>query len=73
MRNCGRTLKNGTKGLPKIKLYKDEQGKPKGDALITYFKPESVDLCVRLLDDSAFRYNQSGTIRVQPVCFDRFH
>ena len=56
-------------GLPKIKLYKDEQGNPKGDALITYFKPESVDLCVRLLDDSAFRYNQTGTIRVQPVRF----
>lgn len=39
----------------RIKMYKDEHGNFKGDALVMYFKPESVNLAVQLLDDSQFR------------------
>ena len=39
----------------RIKMYKDDEGNFKGDALVMYFKPESVNLAVQLLDDSQFR------------------
>ncbi|KAK0551746.1 hypothetical protein OC861_002212 [Tilletia horrida] len=40
----------------RIKLYKDPAtGVFTGDALITYFKPESVELAVNLLDESCLR------------------
>lgn len=55
-------------GEPKIKLYKDESGTLKGDALITFFKEESVPLAINLLDDAEFRLGDSSTkIRVQQV------
>lgn len=45
-----------TKGGPRIKIYMDPtSSKPKGDALITYFKPESVALAINLLDESEIR------------------
>jgi HIV Tat-specific factor 1 len=37
-------------GLPKIKIYTNEQCEPKGDALVTYVKEESVDLAIQMLD-----------------------
>jgi len=54
-------------GEPKIKLYTDDNGKLKGDARITYLKPESVGLAMQLLDESQIR---SGfTIKVQKAQF----
>ncbi|PFH59016.1 hypothetical protein XA68_12921 [Ophiocordyceps unilateralis] len=54
---------------PRIKLYKDESGSFKGDALVVFFKPESVRMAIMLLDDTDFRYTASGKgegrIRVQ--------
>lgn len=50
----------------KIKLYKDEDGSLKGEALITYFKPESVELAISILDGSDFRYKRP--IKVTEVC-----
>ncbi|KAF2430541.1 putative nuclear mRNA splicing factor-associated protein [Tothia fuscella] len=47
-------------GKPRIKLYEDESGKPKGDALIIYFRPESVNLAIQMLDDSDFRLGEKG-------------
>lgn len=41
-----------------IKLYKEEDGSLKGEALITYFKPESVPLALTVLDGSDFRYKR---------------
>ena len=52
---------------PRVKLYNDELGRFKGDALIVYFRAESVELAVQMLDDSDFRFGVSssaGRIRV---------
>ncbi|KAG6033200.1 hypothetical protein E4U41_006969 [Claviceps citrina] len=48
-------------GAPRIKLYSDESGQFKGDALIVFFKPQSVDMAIMLLDDTDFRVTPSGT------------
>ncbi|PKI83294.1 hypothetical protein MVES_002791 [Malassezia vespertilionis] len=43
-------------GEPRVKLYHDSQtGAFKGEALVVYFKPESVELAIQLLDDSYLR------------------
>ncbi|ATY61972.1 nuclear mRNA splicing factor-associated protein, putative [Cordyceps militaris CM01] len=56
-------------GAPRIKLYNDADGNFKGDALIVFFKPQSVEMAIMLLDDTDFRLTASGTregrIRVQ--------
>ncbi|KAK3076008.1 hypothetical protein LTR53_000185 [Teratosphaeriaceae sp. CCFEE 6253] len=52
---------------PRIKLYTDEHGKFKGEALIVYFRPESVQLAVNMLDESDFRFGtklDTGPMRV---------
>ncbi|KAG5928498.1 hypothetical protein E4U42_000570 [Claviceps africana] len=48
-------------GAPRIKLYSDEAGNFKGDALIVFFKPQSVEMAIMLLDDTDFRITSSGT------------
>lgn len=45
---------------PRIKLYTDEDGNPKGDALIVYFRPESVQLAIQMMDDTDFRWGEKG-------------
>lgn len=45
---------------PRIKLYSDDSGTFKGDALVVYFRPESVGLAVQMLDDTDFRLGQEG-------------
>ena len=55
-------------GQPRIKMYEDSKGQFKGDALVVYFRPESVDLAVQMLDDSDFRPGErgpDGKMRVQ--------
>ncbi|EPQ29016.1 uncharacterized protein PFL1_03306 [Pseudozyma flocculosa PF-1] len=43
-------------GKPRIKMYRDQAtGQFKGEALVVYFKPESVDLAINLLDDTCLR------------------
>ncbi|KAL1877083.1 hypothetical protein VTK73DRAFT_8891 [Phialemonium thermophilum] len=70
-RKCGVIAEEIDSGRPRIKMYTDAQGNFKGDALIVFFKPQSVDMAVMLLDDTDFRFNQSGTrtgkMRVQPA------
>lgn len=55
-------------GRLRIKMYEDNQGQFKGDALVVYFRPESVNLAVQMLDDSDFRPGErgpNGKMRVQ--------
>lgn len=47
-------------GRPRIKLYTDEQGNFKGDALVVYFRAESVSLAVQMLHDTDFRFGQAS-------------
>ena len=41
-------------------MYEDDQGQFKGDALVVYFRPESVQLAIQMLDDSDFKLGQEG-------------
>ncbi len=62
-------------GRPRIKLYTDSAGRFKGDALVVYFRAESVLLATQMLDDTDFRLGSgsgtgaSGRMRVQPADF----
>ena len=52
---------------PKVKLYLNENGVPKGDASICYAKKESVALALQILDDSV--WDEHHTIQVQKAEF----
>jgi HIV Tat-specific factor 1 len=65
---CGVIMDDLIIGGPRIKLYPSEQGGSlKGDALVVFLRPESVQLAVSLLDSSPFRPDY--VIRVQPAEF----
>lgn len=59
-------------GTKRIKLYREEptsndsssssEGKIKGDALIIYFKPESVDLAIQMMDGAPLRLEDKNTV-----------
>lgn len=67
MAKCGIIKKDPETGEYKVKLYEDEHGRPKGDALIVYFKRESVDLALQLLDEREIRPGSGSVIRVTEV------
>ena len=59
-------------GKPRIKMYTDENGNFNGEALIVYFRPESVDLAIQCLDETDFRMgprDPNGPMRVQVADF----
>ncbi|KAI3632246.1 hypothetical protein MIR68_009352 [Amoeboaphelidium protococcarum] len=63
-------LRSSDKNDVKIKIYRqdaDDNKDCKGDALVTYFKPESVDLAITILDDTELR--PGVTISVQKADF----
>ncbi|XP_012136068.1 RRM1_TatSF1_like and RRM2_TatSF1_like domain-containing protein barc isoform X2 [Megachile rotundata] len=62
---CG-LIARDEKGKDKIKLYRDSNGQPKGDALCIYIKVESVDLALKILDKSQIR---GKTLSVQRAKF----
>lgn len=66
-RKCGVIAEEIDSGKPRIKLYTDENGDFKGDALIVFFKPPSVDMAIMLLDDTEIRFGDPlcGKMRVQ--------
>ncbi|PVU91967.1 hypothetical protein BB561_004106 [Smittium simulii] len=68
-KKCGTIMPDILTGKPKIKLYRDDNNALKGDALITFFKEPSVNIAVDILDDSNFRYTESGKIKVQIAQF----
>jgi HIV Tat-specific factor 1 len=61
-KKCGVVAEEIDSGRPRIKLYTDSEGNFKGDALIVFFKPQSVEMAMMLLDDTDFRYTPSGLV-----------
>lgn len=69
---CGVIAEEIDSGRPRIKMYTDEKGLFKGEALIVYFRPESVNLAIQMLDESNFRLGvvgPQGPMRVQLADF----
>lgn len=69
---CGVIAEEIDSGRPRIKMYQDEQGNFKGEALVIYFRPESVGLAIQMLDETDFRLGQpgpQGPMRVQEADF----
>lgn len=69
---CGVIAEEIDSGRPRIKMYNDEDGKFKGEALVVYFRPESVNLAIQMLDETEFRLGvpgPQGPMRVQPADF----
>lgn len=51
-------------------MYTDETGGFKGDALVVYFRPESVNLAIQMLDETTLRFGGSGPpMKVQAADF----
>ncbi|OCH91463.1 hypothetical protein OBBRIDRAFT_792292 [Obba rivulosa] len=70
---CG-LIEEDNAGVPKVKLYAREDGAFSGDALIVYFKEESVDLALSILDDAELRLGEPTTrMRVQRAEFGHKH
>lgn len=55
MSKCGIVMKDPITEEYKVKLYKDKEGNLKGDGLCCYLKKESVELAVRLIDETEVR------------------
>jgi HIV Tat-specific factor 1 len=47
-------------GDPRIKMYTGEDGNFTGEALVVYFRPESVQLAIQMLDETEFRLGVTG-------------
>ena len=69
---CGVIAEEIDSGRPRIKMYVDDQGNFKGEALVVYFRPESVNLAIQMLDDTNFRLGvpgPQGPMKVQAADF----
>ena len=64
---CGIIKEDPDTNIPKAKIYLNEQGIPKGDVLIIYLKPPSVDLAIQLLDETEIRPGHK--IKIEPASF----
>jgi HIV Tat-specific factor 1 len=64
---AGGIIDIGVDEKPRIKMYTDDNGEFNGEALIVYFKADSVDLAILKMDDYSFRPGDfnNGHIRVQ--------
>ena len=54
-------------GQPRVKIYTTEEGMPKGEALVSFFRPESVELAVSVLDEGCLRAADGQTKPVMRV------
>ena len=68
-KKCGIIQLDIVSGKPRVKLYKDNHGKLKGDCAVAYEKRPSVDLAVQLLDGADFR--EGIPISVVEAVFDK--
>ncbi|XP_046849206.1 HIV Tat-specific factor 1 homolog isoform X2 [Xenia sp. Carnegie-2017] len=67
MSKFGIIMEDSDTRKPKIKLYRDSEGNLKGDGRCCYLKVESVDLAIKLLDESNFK---GRTIKVEKAHFE---
>lgn len=67
---CG-VIKLDDEAKPRVKVYRDEDGTGKGDGLVTYLKPPSVDLAVQILDGTALRDGDSQLMSVSQAKFEQ--
>lgn len=58
---CG-VIEEDDDGEPKVKMYAKEDGTFSGEALVVYFKEDSVSLALNILDDAELRFGDSSTI-----------
>lgn len=56
-------------GNDKIKLYTDAEGKTKGEALVVYLQEGSIELAIKLLDETEFRQGSGLLMKVQKAEF----
>ncbi|KAG9316468.1 hypothetical protein JVU11DRAFT_2504 [Chiua virens] len=67
-------IEEDDEGEPKVKLYATEDGSFSGEALVVYFKEESVTLAINLLDDAELRVGEPSTVmKVQRAEFKHKH
>ena len=66
---CGVIAEEIDRGQPRIKMYENDQGGFKGDALIVYFRPESVNLAIQMLDETSLRFGDAERMKVQAADF----
>lgn len=59
-RKCG-VLEEDEDGAPKVKMYARDDGTFSGEALVVFFKEDSVILACNLLDDAELRLGEAGT------------
>lgn len=57
---CG-LIEEDDQGEPKVKLYARDDGSFSGEALVVYFKEDSVILALNILDDAELRIGDSST------------
>ncbi|KAI0696724.1 hypothetical protein BC835DRAFT_1271448 [Cytidiella melzeri] len=57
---CG-LIEEDDKGEPKVKLYAKDDGSFSGEALVVYFKEDSVLLALNILDDAELRIGDPST------------
>lgn len=56
-------------GKPKVKLYKDENGKLKGDGVVTYALQPSLENALKVLDETEFRLGTGMRVHLEPARF----
>nr|CAH8860107.1 unnamed protein product [Trichobilharzia regenti] len=67
MSKCGVIMNEPFTNVPRLKLYKDQNGKPKGDGRCCYIKVESVELALKILD--GMMYAPGYTVHVERAKF----
>jgi len=64
-------IKEDDDGVAKIKIYRGENGKPKGDAKCCFLKDASIELAENLLNDSEFRLGSGKKVTVEKAKFEQ--
>ena len=57
---CG-LIEEDDEGEPKVKMYAREDGTFSGEALVVYFKEDSVTLAINILDDAELRLGEPSS------------